>query len=391
MDELPTEVLISILQRVKDQDFLRKTLSVCKRWYEIIANKTFWIEYHNFWRNGLPSKISNYNLPWQYFAEIRHGHRFEQNLLKNGKGALFPAPEFFAALESEGKFQRITHGWYAVRGIFGATVLLQNNQTVDLFEIFQEKSLYKCYMSDYQVQVTIKVYFNYLGRDQDDLAVVLELMDDEFNTFEEFYWETENEKWTKVVLTKYVSLKNVQYLKLRQEIGYGNLFINPDIPSGTSMPRATLKISFPIHQDQVTVRDPDAYWDEEMFDNEEVINTDDVSESEPETFIGEWSESSESSDVDTDEYSDIHDAFEDDLDDDFESEISTDENKESDSEIETEDDDWTDIDTEDEKDYDGFRKTLKFIEEIKEIIYSGPKKQRKNVKISVSYKSKMQR
>ena len=71
MDELPNEVLTSIFHRVKDQYCLRKTISVCKRWYEIIASKIFWMEYHQFWKTALPLNLFDCDFPWQYYADIR--------------------------------------------------------------------------------------------------------------------------------------------------------------------------------------------------------------------------------------------------------------------------------------------------------------------------------
>ena len=103
------------------------------------------------------------------------------------------------------------------------------------------------------------------------------------------------------------------------------------------------------------------------FDIEEIIDTNEVSESDSETVIYEWL------DVDTDEYefgegydSEIDgSSFEDDeYDDYFESETSTDENEVSDSESETGEDDWSDIDTEEDEDSDWLRKIRRSVERV---------------------------
>ena len=72
LPDLPNEIWISILHRVKDQDFLRKTvMTVCKRWNEIISTKNFWIGYHRYHKNRLPLNLFNCDFPWQYYADIR--------------------------------------------------------------------------------------------------------------------------------------------------------------------------------------------------------------------------------------------------------------------------------------------------------------------------------
>ena len=182
----------------------------------------------------------------------RHGHRFEENLLRNGRGVFFPN----LAVILEGKeINSLLHGWKWCLYSGGcdeneSTVVFKNIQKLDLYDIFQENSLY---MSDYQVEVTIKEYFNYQGRELDSFSLGLELSrsNDDYNP-KNFYWESEEQKWTKVVLKKRVSLKNVRYLTFVQEMNYNDLFtLDPGFPFGIYLPRATLKISFPMHQDKV--------------------------------------------------------------------------------------------------------------------------------------------
>ena len=169
---------------------------------------------------------------------------------------LFPTLAVILASE-ENEPKSLMHGWKwnLCSGIFGTNVVFKNIQKLNLYDIFKEKSLYK---SDYQIEVTVKEYFNYQGRGElmgeldNSFCIGLELIpyDDEFPKY--FQWEAEEQKWTKVVLTKNISLKNVRYLKFIQEVTYGNLStLDPGFPFGTYLPRATMKISFPMHLDKV--------------------------------------------------------------------------------------------------------------------------------------------
>ena len=137
------------------------------------------------------------------------------------------------------------------RYLFEMEVVFKNVQKLDLYDIFQEKSLYR---SDYQVEITIKEYFNCQGRQNDSFRIRLEF-NSNHGVFElpiRFSWESDEQKWTKVVLKTKVPLKKMRYLKFTQEIRFRNPFtLDPNFPFGAFMPRATVKISFPMDQDQV--------------------------------------------------------------------------------------------------------------------------------------------
>ena len=141
--------------------------------------------------------------------------------------------------------------WILCPGYYRTTVLFKNIQVLDLYEIFQEKSLY---MSDYQVEVTIKEYFNCLGRENDNFCIRLQLVSNDDEYLMRFLWESEQQKWKKVVLATKVSLKKVRYMIFIQEIRFRDPITLPGFPFGEYLPRATMKISFPMHQDEDRVQ-----------------------------------------------------------------------------------------------------------------------------------------
>ena len=116
---------------------------------------------------------------------------------------------------------------------------------VDLYD----KSMY---MSGYQAKATLCVYINSQQKrgfflefklcDQSSIMKVLTYGgpgNSEYDTF------SSSKKWTKIVLSKAVSLKNVRYFKF--VLRFLCLSIN-DIPFESCLPRATLRFSFPIHE-----------------------------------------------------------------------------------------------------------------------------------------------
>ena len=152
----------------------------------------------------------------------------------------------------------LTYGWKWI--YTGEDVVFKNIQKLDLYDIFQEKSLFK---SDYEVTITIKEYYDWRGRNDHNvcLKLVLESNGDEFPR--RFLWESEGQNWTKVVLTKKVSLKKWRYLKFMQEFRFGDLLtFYPTFPFGLDRPRATMKISFPMHQEQEQEQDQEQDQDQ---------------------------------------------------------------------------------------------------------------------------------
>ena len=352
MDDLPNEVLVSILHRVRDQDFLRKSINVCKKWYEIIASRIFWIEYHQFWRNRLPF---NCDFPWQYYADIRHGHSYEKNLLPNASGnrEIFPTQAYFMQRLPDFNIYLRRNGNWRVYTDDGPeetenSVVFRSSHMIFLKSrnIFQEKSLF---MSDYQVEATINLYVKPLQ--EKDLFIELDFncedyrmntdlsygeLDSEYKTF------SSNKKWTKIVLSKTVSLKNMRSVHLSLGFHYSAI---DDIPFGTSLPRATLKFSFPMQNEQVpevpknhpAFNILDSFFLEKEFDLKMITDANEVSDSEPEKDNDDWTNWSNPDKYD--EFGGFVDHFY------SASEASTDEGEESDLESGT-DDDWSDIDTE---------------------------------------------
>ena len=129
--------------------------------------------------------------------------------------------------------------WTFFPGYYEATAVFKQIQELDLYDIFEEKSLFR---SDYQVQITINGYFKYQGRRHDTFVIGFYLMNNDNKHLASYHWETQEEKWTRVVLTQTVSLKDVRYLKFFQDMSFKDFAtLDPVYPFGTYLPRATLK------------------------------------------------------------------------------------------------------------------------------------------------------
>ena len=184
-----------------------------------------------------------------YLIYHRHGHKFEQNLIRNGKGVLFP-PQTEILECDEFITYDLTHGWkwYVYSGDYGKKAIFKNIQVLDLYDNFREKSLHT---SHYEVDITIKVYFDWQGRSvdgsTDNFYTELELITNDSGRYpKQYFWESLEQKWKKVVLAAKVSLKNVRYLKFVQEMMFENL----GFPFGTYLPRAQMRVSFPMYRDK---------------------------------------------------------------------------------------------------------------------------------------------
>ena len=72
-DSLPNEILIEILCKVSDQEWLAfgPLRLVCKKWYTILSSKKFWKIYHSKSRSKIPSLFYSETYDWGHIANFR--------------------------------------------------------------------------------------------------------------------------------------------------------------------------------------------------------------------------------------------------------------------------------------------------------------------------------
>ena len=97
---LPNEILIEILCKVSDQEWLAfgPLRLVCKKWYTILSSKKFWKIYHSKSRSKIPSLFFySETYDWSHIANFKAASDlFGVNLVKNGSGELTTEEEFLA-------------------------------------------------------------------------------------------------------------------------------------------------------------------------------------------------------------------------------------------------------------------------------------------------------
>ena len=159
------------------------------------------------------------------------------------------------------------YGWNVLRdpvgkfkSYFFAYKHCSKEQTIDLYEIFQEKSLFR---SDFEVKVSISECFKFCGDCQ--LCLKLQLLDRSGYELKSFDWRTDSDEqpqniWKYARIERTVFLKKVRYLKFYHEADCFNYCDNyfyrngrrmekkkKKCPNyGISLAKARVKVSFPI-------------------------------------------------------------------------------------------------------------------------------------------------
>ncbi len=273
---LPNEILTLIFFHVKDQKWLSFASLVCKRWYKILANKSFWVQYHKTRRSNVPNDIfKNDSIPWQYLASITPDSKFACNLLQNVSGELTTEAEFQAqnsrSLDEEYLMQpwpnypfwkiwsSAGEGWKVKESLdserfpicfFTSHYSCTKEQSVDLHQVFQSNPV--LFRSDYQVTVYIGQWYKFSG--PCTLDVKIDFRDCEENLLDRIeehriyrYPGESLGQWRCYEAQKTKCLKGVRYLSFYHGSTCEENFDDEDNRDeiGTCLAQSSLMISFP--------------------------------------------------------------------------------------------------------------------------------------------------